>query len=95
MIYLVRLFWGVPALLLLALLWVLSSTAGSQLVLDQASKHSGGLLDAGEVTGGHLLGRLTVDRLAIRTPAAEVDPATWCSIGRRWLCFAFARKLTS
>lgn len=70
MIYLVRLFWGVPALLLLALLWVLSSTAGSQLVLDQASKHSGGLLDAGEVTGGHLLGRLTVDRLAIRTPAA-------------------------
>ncbi|WP_029888752.1 translocation/assembly module TamB domain-containing protein [Polycyclovorans algicola] len=73
MIYLVRLFWGVPALLLLALLWVLSSTAGSQLVLDQASKHSGGLLDAGEVTGGHLLGRLTVDRLAIRTPAAEVD----------------------
>lgn len=41
MIYLVRLFWGVPALLLLALLWVLSSTAGSQLVLDQASKHSG------------------------------------------------------
>ena len=73
MIYVVRLCWGVPALLLLALLWVLSSPAGSQFILNQASKYSGGLLQAGTVTSGHLLGRLEIDQLSVRTPAAEVD----------------------
>lgn len=73
MIHVVRLFWGVPALLLLALLWLLSSSAGSQFILHQAAQRSDGLLDAGQVTGGHLLGRLEMDRLSVRTPAAEVD----------------------
>lgn len=71
--HLVRLFWGIPALLLLGVLWVLSSTAGTQMVLDQASQRSNGLLNVGTVTDGHLLGRLQIDRLEVRTPAAEID----------------------
>ncbi len=71
--HLVRLFWGIPALLLFGLLWVLSSTAGTQMVLNQAAQRSDGLLSVGTVTEGHLLGRMQIDRLEIRTPAVEVD----------------------
>lgn len=69
----VRLFWGLPALLLVCVLWLLTSQAGSQWVLDQATSRSNGLLEMGTVTDGHLLGDLRVDWLKVNTPGAEVE----------------------
>jgi translocation and assembly module TamB len=65
--------WAGSALLLLATLWLLSSTAGSQLLLRLAADQSGGMLEVGTVRSGHLLGRLELDRLQLHTPGAEIE----------------------
>lgn len=64
--------WAGSALLLLAALWLLSSTAGTQLLLRTVAEQSDGLLDVGTVRSGHLLRRLELDRLQVNTPGAEV-----------------------
>jgi translocation and assembly module TamB len=65
--------WAGSALLLLATLWLLSSTAGSQLLLRMVAEQSEGLLDIGTVRSGHLLRRLELDRLQVNTPDAEIS----------------------
>lgn len=64
--------WAGSALLLLAALGLLSSTAGSQLVLRTVAQHSDGLLEVGTVRRGHLLRRLELDRLHLTTPGADI-----------------------
>ncbi len=64
---------ALPALLLVGLLWLLSSQAGSQFVLDRVSAASDGMIDIGQVQAqSHLLGNLRIDRIAVNTPGAQI-----------------------
>lgn len=69
-----RFFLALPALLVVGVLWLLSSQAGSQFVLDRVSGLTDGMVEIGKVQpDGHLLGTLTLDQVAVRTPTVEVD----------------------
>ncbi|ULQ47124.1 translocation/assembly module TamB domain-containing protein [Flagellatimonas centrodinii] len=69
-----RFFLALPALLVVGVLWLLSSQAGSQFVLDRVSGLTDGMVEIGKVQPkGHLLGTLLLDQVAVRTPTVEVD----------------------
>ena len=64
---------ALPAVLVVSLLWLLSSQAGSQFVLNRVSAASNGVIQIGTLQReAHLLGDLRVDRIDITTPGALV-----------------------